>query len=274
MPDTEGVELGRMALGLSYDGSPFEGWQSQPHGRTVQDGLQLALQQFTGQTVAVVCAGRTDTGVHARRQVVHFDAPVQRERHAWIHGLNRFLPAEVSVAWAQPVSPQFHARFHATQRHYEYWIWNHPARQALIHNRATWVFRPLNVEAMREASLCLVGTHDFSAFRAAQCQASSPIRTMTYCDVTRVSPTLLRFRFSANAFLHHMIRNLMGSLIEVGVGKQPPGWLNEVLVSRNRSLAAATLGPQGLYLSGIDYPQDCGLPQEPAFDNTHFAAVF
>ena len=245
--------LRRLARVVTYEGSAYQGWQSQTHGLTVQDKLQAALGAFCAGPVTTICAGRTDTGVHARRQVVHLDTLLARSDHAWVHGVNRYLPLDISIASIRTVDEGFHARFSATARHYEYWIWNHPVRHALLARRCTWVFRPLDADRMQEAGRLLLGTQDFSAFRAAECQARSPVKTLFRCEIQRIGPWLIRCRFSADAFLHHMVRNLMGSLVEIGCGRRSLDWLVNVLGTRNRSLAAPTLAPDGLYLAGIDY---------------------
>ncbi|MCK9512675.1 MAG: tRNA pseudouridine(38-40) synthase TruA [Pigmentiphaga sp.] len=243
----------RMTLGLAYDGRPWRGWQTQPGGQTVQDTLEAALRAFIGQAVPTICAGRTDTGVHAALQVVHLDSPVDRAERAWVRGLNANLPASVAVRWARPVPESFHARFSATGRHYVYRLLVDPVRSPLWAGRAGWCFRPLEVEAMREAAAAVVGTHDFTSFRSSQCQAASPVRTVHSLDI-REHGRFLLFSLHANAFLHHMVRNLVGSLVYVGLGRQPVAWMAELLAARNRSLGAPTYAPDGLYLTGVDYP--------------------
>lgn len=257
--------LRRLALGLEYDGAGFAGWQTQPHGRTVQDVLEAALARFIDAPVGTVCAGRTDAGVHAFAQVVHFDTSVRRPEHAWVRGVNRYLPPQVAVRWAREVAPDFSARLSARARTYDYWILNQPARPALLHARAAWVFRPLDLEAMRAGAAHLVGTHDFSSFRSAECQAASPVRTLSCCTLDRL-PTepLLRVRLSANAFLHHMVRNMVGALVEVGVGRRPSSWIGEVLGARDRTRAAPTFDACGLYLAGVEYDPRFGLPAADA----------
>ncbi len=251
----------RIALGLEYDGSSFEGWQTQPHGRTVQDVLERALASFAGESLATICAGRTDAGVHARGQVVHFDTSRERELRSWVRGVNRFLPAQVAVRWACPVDDTFHARYSARARHYAYWIRNDAVRSPLLDRRVGWVFRPLDIAAMRAAGTCLLGTHDFTSFRSAQCQAATAVRTLTRCDVQALAGSLVRLRFCANAFLHHMVRNLVGALVEVGTGRRDAHWLAGVLAARDRRQAAATIEPGGLYFTGVEYDPAFGLPQ-------------
>ena len=259
------MNLKRIALGVQYDGAPWRGWQTQPGGGTVQDTLQAALKRFALTDIATTCAGRTDAGVHALEQVVHFDTVLEREMFSWVRGVNAFLPPAVAVRWAceVPGDPPdgFHARFSATARTYQYLLYNHPVRSPLLTGRAGWVFRPLREEPMREAARHLLGAHDFSAFRAAECQARSPLKTMHEIRVER-SGDLIVFTLKANAFLHHMVRNIVGSLIFVGTGNQPPVWLKELLASRDRSRAAPTFMPDGLYLAKIDYDAKWGLPQE------------
>ncbi len=250
----------RIALGLEYDGSSFEGWQTQAHGRTVQDALERALACFADEPLATVCAGRTDAGVHGRGQVVHFDTTRERTLNAWVRGVNRYLPTSVAVRWAYPVPENFHARYSARWRHYEYWIHNDPVRSPLLDRRAGWVFRPLDVAAMQAAADLFVGTHDFTSFRSAQCQARTPVRTLRRCDIIVARGALLRLRFTANAFLHHMVRNLVGALVEVGVGRRDVAWAGAVLAARDRSRGAATFAPDGLYFAGVEYDAAFSLP--------------
>jgi len=255
------MALQRIALGLEYDGSQFEGWQTQPHGRTLQDTLEQAIACFTQEPApASICAGRTDTGVHALEQVVHFDTQRERAPISWVRGVNRYLPAALAVRWATPVASEFHARYCARRRCYEYWILNQGARAPLLTQRTGWVFRALDVEAMRAAAGHLLGTHDFSAFRSAQCQSATPVRTMHQCDVDRVAPALVRVRVSANAFLHHMVRNLVGALVSVGTGRHPSSWVAEILQARDRTRAAPTIEAGGLYLTSVEYDSRWGLP--------------
>ncbi len=250
----------RIALGLEYDGRRFCGWQSQPSGCAVQDALERALAAIGGRFVRVAAAGRTDSGVHATAQVAHFDAPVERPLTAWVRGVNSELPAGAAVLWAQPVPDAFHARFSATGRSYTYLLLNRPARPGLAAGRVGWFHRALDVERMREAASLLLGAHDFSAFRAAECQAQSPLRELRRLEIERRGE-LLVFRFAANAFLQHMVRNLVGSLVYVGKGRHPPHWIGEVLAGRDRSAAAPTFAPDGLYLSAVEYDRAWGLPQ-------------
>lgn len=249
----------RIALGIEYDGAPFWGWQSQPGGRTVQDVLESALEQIAGASVRVTAAGRTDTGVHAFGQVVHFDTEVDRPDSAWVKGVNSHLPAAIAVLWSARVVPDFHARFSAEARRYDYFLLNRPTRPAIHAARAGWFHMPLDVDAMRGAATHLIGKHDFSAFRSAECQAKSPVRTVASIQIDR-SGDVLHFTLEANAFLHHMVRNIVGCLVYVGKGKYPPAWLGQVLAERDRALAAPTFSPHGLYLTRITYPQRFGLP--------------
>jgi tRNA pseudouridine38-40 synthase len=315
----------RIVLGIQYHGGSWHGWQTQPDGHTVQDQLQAALKKFTRHDIVVTCAGRTDSGVHAIEQVIHFDSPVVRSLSSWVRGLNASLPSSISVRWAHalpgPVpldstlageantalagtSPVgrllnqdhdldldldkdkdhdhdhgqnqegqgaittmqenglFHARFSATARQYRYLLYNHPVRSPLLDGRAGWAFRHLDESAMAAGAAHLVGTHDFSAFRAIECQAKSPVRSMSRLTVERHGDMIV-FDLAANAFLHHMVRNIVGSLVYVGQGRQSPEWMAELLLSRQRSLAAPTFMPDGLYLARVDYDEKWGLPQQP-----------
>ena len=252
-------------LGVQYDGALWRGWQTQPGGGTVQDELEKALCKFSLNEISTTCAGRTDAGVHALEQVVHFDTDLERELFSWVRGVNAFLPRSIAVRWARelefdPVN-NFHARFSATARTYHYVLYNHPVRSPLLCGKAGWVFRLLDIEPMREAAGYLIGTHDFSAFRAAECQANTPVKTMHEIRIDR-RDDLIVFTLRANAFLHHMVRNIVGSLIVVGNGNQSAEWLKEVLEHRDRSRAAPTFMPDGLYLAKIDYDAKWGLPQE------------
>jgi len=243
----------RIALGIAYDGRPWQGWQTQPHGQTVQDTLERALHFFTGAASPTVCAGRTDTGVHALNQVVHLDTSVVRTLESWVRGTNAHLPDSISVQWAQQVSDQFHARFSATERSYTYLLINSRVRHPMWQGRAGWVFQPLNVIAMQEAARCLLGEHDFSSFRSSQCQAKSPVRTLYALDISQRGPRIT-VRLRANAFLHHMVRNIMGALIQVGQGREPVDYLSEVLAAKDRTQGAPTFAPDGLYLTDVSYP--------------------
>lgn len=253
----------RLALGLAYRGQAYDGWQSQPSGRTVQDVLERALAQFVGAPVRTHCAGRTDAGVHALNQVVHLDAPVQREPFSWVRGTNRYLPADVAVQWCHAVGTEFHARNSAQGRRYRYLLRESPVRPALEAGLVGWSFRALDGGAMREAAAVLIGEHDFSAFRAAECQASTPVKTLRALGIGFRGEPLAgcwHFDFDANAFLHHMVRNIVGCLVAVGAGRQPPAWLGDVLASRRRERAAPTFAADGLYFLGPYYDARHGLP--------------
>lgn len=250
----------RIALGVEYDGRPYCGWQSQAEGLTVQDALQAALSQIAAEKIGVIAAGRTDTGVHGIEQVVHFDTHVQRPVQAWVRGVNALLPDSIAVHWAHPVEDEFHARFSARGRSYRYVLLNRAVRPAIQCGKVGWFHAPLNLDWMQEAASMLLGTHDFSAFRAAQCQAKSPIKTLREIGIRRNDEVIV-FEVSADAFLHHMVRNLVGCLVYVGKGKYPPSWMAEVLESRQRKLAAPTFSPDGLYLRHIEYEAKWGLPQ-------------
>jgi tRNA pseudouridine38-40 synthase len=249
----------RIALGIEYDGAGFSGWQTQPDGRAVQDAIESSLASIAGHPVSTVCAGRTDAGVHALDQVVHFDTDVSRPLTAWVRGTNRFLPSAISVRWAREVPADFHARFGARRRRYNYWLLNDPVRSPLAHGRATWVFRALDEAAMQQAAALLVGTHDFTSFRSTECQAASPMRELHQLEVRRFG-RWLRLSATANAFLHHMMRNIAGTLVAVGTGRQRPEWAGEVLAARDRSVAAATLAADGLYLARVEYDGRFDLP--------------
>ena len=260
----------RLALGVAYLGQNYLGWQSQPGGQTVQDQLEQALSAFGVQPVHTLCAGRTDAGVHGLMQVVHLDTALEREPFSWVRGTNRFLPADIAVQWAQAVPETFHARASALARRYVYVLLESPVRPALEAGRVGWSFRPLDGEAMRAATAHLLGEHDFSSFRASGCQALSPIKTLHRIEVQSRGPAMARywrFEFEGNAFLHHMIRNIMGCLVAVGAGQHPPEWLREVLAARSRDAAAPTFAPAGLYFAGPVYAPEWGLPtRTPAFD--------
>jgi tRNA pseudouridine38-40 synthase len=249
----------RIALGLEYDGAAFTGWQTQPDRRGAQDALERSLACVAGRPTPTICAGRTDTGVHALDQVVHFDTDAVRPLSAWVRGVNRFLPHSIAVRWALEVPEVFHARFSAVRRTYDYWILNDPVRSALAHGRAGWVFRPLDARAMHDAAARLVGRHDFTSFRSAECQAASPVRDLHELSVVRRG-RLIRVRASANAFLHHMIRNIVGTLVYVGLGRRRADWATEVLAARDRTHAAPTFSPAGLYLVRVEYDPSFQLP--------------
>lgn len=254
----------RIALGVEYFGQHFRGWQSQSGGGTVQDALESALAAIAGQPVVTLCAGRTDAGVHAVQQVIHFDAPVERPLTAWVRGVNSNLPEGVAIRWAQPVSDDFHARYSAIGRRYRYLLLNRPQRPGLWQGRMGWHHLPLDLSAMQDAAARLLGEHDFSAFRAAECQAKSPVKLMNEARVRQFG-SLFVFDFAATAFLHHMVRNLVGTLVYIGKGTQAPDWVDALLQMRDRRLAAPTFAPDGLYFRGPVYEPHWQLP-EPTDD--------
>ena len=259
--------LVRIALGISYSGSAYEGWQSQLSGNTVQDKLELALAKFAVQPVRIMCAGRTDAGVHALMQVAHFDTSLERETASWVRGTNTFLPADIAVQWAKRVPDEFHSRGSAVARRYAYVVLESPVRPSVEAGRVGWVYRPLNIQLMQQAAMHLIGEHDFSSFRAAQCQARSPVKNINRIEISQSAGTASkywRFEFEANAFLHHMIRNIMGCLLAIGQGNFPPDWLAEVMAARSRKAAAPTFSPHGLYFLGPMYEARYGLPTRTA----------
>ncbi len=253
----------RIALGVAYRGQAYRGWQSQVGGETVQDRLEHALARFVGAPVRTVCAGRTDTGVHALNQVVHFDTDVVRTESSWVRGTNRYLPPDIAIQWARAVDETFHARNRATGRRYVYLLIESEVRPALATGMVGWAFRPLDESRLRQAADGLLGRHDFSAFRSSECQAASPVRTLRGIAIGRRG-ACWRFEFEADAFLHHMVRNLMGSLVAVGSGRQTASWLAEVLAGLDRSRAAPTFAAAGLYFFGPDYPAAYDLPRRTA----------
>lgn len=253
----------RLALGLSYRGAAYRGWQSQPDGLTVQDALEQALESFATVPLRTVCAGRTDAGVHALNQVVHLDTDLDREPFSWVRGTNRYLPADIAVQWCQPVADDFHARNGARGRRYVYLLRESPVRPALEHGLAGWVFRPLDADAMRRAAALLLGEHDFSAFRSSECQAKSPVKTMRRIEITRHG-AYWRFDFDASAFLHHMVRNIMGCLVAIGSGSRASDWMGTVLASRRRECAAPTFAADGLYFGGPYYDARHAVPERTA----------
>ncbi|MEM9531881.1 MAG: tRNA pseudouridine(38-40) synthase TruA [Pseudomonadota bacterium] len=250
----------RIALGLEYDGTRFYGWQTQAQTPTVQATLELALASVADAPVRIIGAGRTDTGVHARCQVAHMDPANARDLRAWVLGTNTQLPDDVRVRWAQPVDDEFHARFSALSRRYRYHIYNRPVRPALNRQTLTWIGQPLDAEAMHEAAQALLGEQDFSAFRARACQARHPVRRVLRVSVVR-SGEHVTLDIEANAFLHHMVRNIVGSLIKVGKGQEAPGWVAELLRGKDRTRAGPTAPPQGLQLHTVHYPERYNLPR-------------
>ena len=256
----------RLALGIAYNGLPWQGWQTQPSGLTVQDQLEAALDSFVGAPVATICAGRTDTGVHATGQVIHIDVQVERPYQAWVRGLNSHLPDSIAVQWATDVSTEFHARFSALSRSYRYIILNTPVRQPLWTGRAGWCFRPLDADLMHQAAQTLLGEHDFSSFRSSQCQAASPVRQMYQLDVQRTGDLVL-VNLRANAFLHHMVRNIVGELVLLGQGRTNLDHFKLVFQARDRTRAAPTFSAAGLYLTDVVYPDNLlNRPRPTALD--------
>ena len=250
----------RIALGVSYNGGAYQGWQSQTSGLTIQDKLEKALGKFTAQRVSTLCAGRTDAGVHGLMQVVHFDTDLARDTNSWVRGTNANLPRDIAVQWAWPVGDDFHARFSAKSRSYCYILLNRSQRPALASRRVGWYHQALDVDAMTSAAQGLVGRHDFSAFRSSECQAKTPIKMLHSFRIERYSDYIL-FAVHADGFLHHMVRNLVGSLVYVGSGRGDAGWIADILQSRDRRIAAPTFAPDGLYLTHIEYDSGWGLPQ-------------
>lgn len=250
-----------MALGLCYDGAAWHGWQKQPSGHTIQNQLEKALSQFLASPISTICAGRTDAGVHALNQVVHLDTAISRSAESWVRGLNALLPTSISVQWALPVSTDFHARFSAQNRRYIYVLRNSRVRSPLLHGKVGWVFRPLSLSAMKQAAQFFVGEHDFTTFRSAECQAKSPVRHLRKLEIHQEGEWLV-FEFAANAFLQHMIRNMMGALVYVGMGRQEPTWVSYLLMQKDRHLSAPTFAAEGLYLAGVDYPDHYALPNK------------
>ena len=255
----------RYAIGIEYDGSGFLGWQIQRQEPTVQGVLERALAKVADHETRVTCCGRTDTGVHALAQVAHFDSPSKRSERSWVLGLNSHLPDGVSVLWARPVDDEFHARFSAFARSYRYRILNRWIRPALEHRRASWIRQPLDAERMNDAAAHLLGEHDFTSFRAANCQANHAVREIQHISVVREGD-VVTLDVTANGFLYHMVRNIAGSLIRVGKGDASPSWISNVLGARDRKKAAPTAQPEGLYFLGARFPQHYGLPDgAPAF---------
>jgi tRNA pseudouridine38-40 synthase len=249
----------RIALGVEYDGTPYCGWQSQTNACGVQDYLEAAISNIANHGIRIHAAGRTDTGVHALAQIVHFDTETVRPESAWVRGVNAFLPASIRVLWAKAVAEEFHARFSAQQRKYQYLLVNAAVAPAIMANKAGWYHLPLNVAAMQTGIAFLQGEHDFSAFRASECQAKSPIKNLQIATVQKFGEQLV-FEFSANAFLQHQVRNMVGALIYVGNGKQPPTMIQDLLIQKNRTLSPPTFSANGLYLVGVQYDGKFGLP--------------
>jgi len=269
----------RIALGLQYDGSPYAGWQVQHNQNTVQAELEKALNAFIGEEaksfpVQTITAGRTDTGVHALGQVVHFDTSVEREDFSWVRGVNSFLPPSIVVNWAKEVPDEFSARFSAFERTYIYALHVGPCRSPIVNARAGYVMLPpkqwLDIEGMKKSAECLIGQHDFSSFRSSECQSKTPVKTLYAIDIISEEPWLY-FRICGNAFLHHMVRNLVGCFLQIGQGKQRPEWMAQVLAAKDRRIAAPTFMPDGLYLANIAYPEEFAIPA-PWLENSWLPA--
>ena len=243
----------RIALGVEYDGQHYHGWQAQQEVNSVQAEVERALSTVANHAIEVICAGRTDAGVHALEQVVHFDSDADRPTHAWMLGANTLLPRDIAIKWVQTVSDEFHARFSATRRRYRYIIYNHPSRPALSRQRVTWHTYSLDAQLMHQAAQVLLGEHDFSSFRAAECQAKTPVRTVHEINVQREGDSII-IEIEANAFLHHMVRNIVGVLMAIGARKAPIEWMAEVLAAKSRQSGGVTAPPDGLYLLKITYP--------------------
>lgn len=279
-PQTISNELKRIAIGIQYDGSSFSGWQSQVTHRTVQDHIESAITHFIGgfeeQTVRLTAAGRTDSGVHALGQVAHFDTVVERPDWSWVRGLNNFLPSSISIQWAKQVPLEFDARFSAFERSYVYFLLTSPVKISLLHQKAGYHMLPpsqkLKLDEMRKASQYLIGEHDFSCFRSSECQSKTPIKTIYQLDIVDEGPKVFLF-LRANAFLHHMVRNIVGSLLHVGIGKQTAEWFSELLLNKDRAFAAPTFSADGLYLANVGYPSHFGIPS-PSFEHSAIPAAY
>ncbi|AIU74911.1 tRNA pseudouridine synthase A [Hafnia alvei FB1] len=250
----------KIALGIEYDGSQYAGWQRQLDAPSVQECLEKALSKVACEPITVSCAGRTDAGVHATGQVVHFETHVARKDAAWTMGVNTHMPKDIAVRWVKSVSEDFHARFSATARRYRYVIYNHRYRQAVLQSGLTHFYHHLDAERMERAGQALLGENDFTSFRASQCQSRTPWRNVSHLKVTRLGDYVI-VDIKANAFVHHMVRNIVGSLMEIGCGNQPESWVAELLAAKDRKLAAATAKAAGLYLVSVDYPEHFGLPK-------------
>lgn len=251
--------MARIALGVEYNGAAYYGWQRQKNVNSVQQELEQALKSISQQNIEVFCAGRTDAGVHATNQIVHFDTTVERPVKAWTMGVNANIPDTISVKWAQYVPDNFHARYAATARRYRYIIYNSPLRPGIFAEGVSHYYLPLDIKPMHEAAQSLIGEHDFTSFRASHCQSKSPFRNIHHAQVTRIGNYVI-LDIKANAFLHHMVRNIMGSLIKIGIGEESVTWMNELLAVKDRTKAAATAKPNGLFLVEVDYPKEWGLP--------------
>jgi tRNA pseudouridine38-40 synthase len=252
----------RIAAIVEYDGSDFAGWQLQDGARTVQGVVEGALSKVADAPVRVIVAGRTDAGVHASWQTLHFDTTARRKNHEWLRGANSGLPADVALLWVNEVDPSFHARFSASGRRYQYVILNRTVRPTYLRRRVAWEYRPLDISAMQRGARHLIGTHDFSSFRAAQCQAKDPVRELRALKISRREEFVLIDAY-ADAFLHHMVRNIAGVLLSIGAGERAVGWAREVLQACDRTAGGVTAVPDGLYLVGVEYPHNYGLPAVP-----------
>ncbi|XQW83957.1 tRNA pseudouridine(38-40) synthase TruA [Thalassotalea piscium] len=250
----------RYALGIEYDGSKYYGWQRQKSVVSVQQTLEQALSKIADEPIEVTCAGRTDTGVNATNQVIHFDTTKVRKDVAWTLGVNTNLPKDIAVTWVKAVDESFHARFSATARRYRYIIYNNQFRSAILSHGLSFCHYPLDETIMNKAAQSLIGKHDFTSFRTVHCQSHSPIRTLYHCNVTRQGDYLI-LDVKGNAFLHHMVRNIAGSLMKVGQGLKPIEWIEEVLLAKNRCVAGITAPSAGLYFVGVDYPEEFSLPK-------------
>jgi tRNA pseudouridine38-40 synthase len=259
----------RIACGIEYDGSAYHGWQRQQNACSVQQLVEESLSKVADQRVETVCAGRTDTGVHATGQVIHFDTTAEREMHSWILGGNSNLPKDIAISWAQPVSGEFHARFRAVERSYRYIVFNRNTRSALLHKRVTWWLRPVDVERMGIAAQYLLGKHDFSSFRAAECQAKTPVRLLHELNIS-AQGHFIYIDVRADGFLHHMVRNIAGVLLAIAAGEHPPDWSRTVLEARDRNQAGVTAPAHGLYLTDVRYPDEFAIPRsgyKPVFND-------
>ena len=250
----------RIAMGIEYDGTGYFGWQRQREVRSIQGELERALSQVANAPIEIFCAGRTDAGVHGTGQVIHFDTQANRDMRGWIMGVNSNLPVGIAVRWAKPVADDFHARFSATARRYRYVIYNCKYRPAILGQGLSHYHQDLDVSLMQQAAPALLGEQDFSSFRAIQCQSNTPFRNIMHLNIERYQDFIV-IDIKANAFLHHMVRNITGSLLEVGMKKRPPEWIAELLAAKDRTLAAATAKAEGLYLVAVDYPAEFDIPQ-------------
>lgn len=250
----------RIALAVEYDGSHYHGWQAQTGLHTIQQAVEHALSKVADSPISVVCAGRTDTGVHATNQIIHFECAKERTIRSWIHGANSFLPKDICVKWGKEMPESFHARYSATSRRYRYVIYNGAIRPALLRSNVTWQYRPLDHRLMHQGAQSLIGEHDFTSFRSVECQSNTPMRSVHQVQVTRAGD-LIVIDITANAFLHHMVRNIAGVLIAVGSGKHPVSWVKQVLLAKDRTLGAETAPAYGLYLVQVTYPKEFAVLQ-------------